>query len=123
MTAADEAIGKLDGRDPDVAGYPSEKFTPVGLYRESGLKDDWVTRPEGADGGVAPAYGQEWWTPSVIDKVTVLAEILGKKYHGVTLAKQINALFARHIEGRSREDIIADLELSGYDVDAKQDSI
>lgn len=116
--AADDAVGKIDGRNPDIPGYPSQTYTPVGLYRECGLRDDWVTRPEG---GEKAAYGGEWWTPSTIDKITVLAEILGKKYHGVTLAKQINALFAKLIEGRSNEDIINDLYEAGYNPKAVQD--
>lgn len=102
------ALGKLDGRDPD-ANYAALPYTGVSLYKDLELGASHVTRPAGADPGREP--GQQWWTTSHLDKVTVLAEILTMRYHGQTLADQINALFAVLVEGADPADVRSKLGL------------
>lgn len=96
--AAAEAIGKLDGRNPDAPNYPPLNWVGVTQYQEWALSHDWVNRPEGADSG-SPSFGAQWWSPSMVDHNTVLAEILTKKYHGQTVLHMIAALFAVQVEG------------------------
>lgn len=95
--------GQLDGRDPDKPNYPPLTWRGVSLYRSVELGQSTVVRPEGADPGKKP--GELWWTVSVLDEVTVMAEILTNKYHGQTVWNMLTALYALLIEGQSVEDI------------------
>jgi hypothetical protein len=77
--AVTNAIAKLDGRDPDKGGYPTLPYRLTKLYNE---RTDEVgpehtpVRKEGGDQGP----GKPWNTPSTLDEVTVLAEILTQVY-------------------------------------------
>jgi len=109
--AAANAIGKLDGRDPDGVNYPPLNWVGVTQYQEWAFGRDWVNRPAGADNNAAPGFGAQWWSPSMIDHNTVMAEILTKKYHGQTLLHMISALFAVQVEGHDPADVRAALGL------------
>jgi hypothetical protein len=104
-----EAIGKLDGRDPNTPNYIPLNWTGVTLYQEWDFGKNWVNRPEGADPGQVP--GGLWWTPSQIDHTTAMAEILTKKYHGQTVLHMIAGLFAVLIEGRDPKDVAKELDV------------
>lgn len=100
------AVGKLDGRDPDSPNYVPFPYVGVTHYQEWDFGKNWVNRPAGADQGQQP--GGLWWSSSKIDNITVLAEILTKKYHGQTVLHMLSALFAVLIENRDPKEI-ADL--------------
>lgn len=104
-----EAIGKLDGRDPNQPNYPPLKYRGVSLYREVELGQSTVVRPEGADPGKSP--GELWWTTSTLDEVTVLAEIFTNKYHGQTGWDMLCGLFAVLVEGKDPADVRKSLGL------------
>lgn len=112
-TPAQDAIGKLDGRNPDLPNYPPLNWVGVTQYQEWDFGKNWVNRPQGADNGVSPANGAQWWSPSQIDHVTVMAEILTKKYHGCTVLHMISALFAHLIEGREVSELRSLLGVTG----------
>jgi hypothetical protein len=99
------AIGKLDGRNPDAPNYPPVGWVGVTHYQEWDFGQNHVNRPQGADNGANPAGGAQWWSPSKIDNITVLAEILTKKYHGQTVLHMIAALFAVLIEGEDPAEV------------------
>jgi hypothetical protein len=101
--ATAEALGKLDGRNPNQPNYPPNPWCDVTMYQEWAFGHNWIQRHAGADAGKAP--GQTWWTPSDVDHDTVLAEILTKKYHGCTLLHMTAALFAILVEGHKPEDV------------------
>lgn len=106
-TPAETAIGKLDGRNPNAAGYPPLDWVGVTQYQEWAFGQDWVNRPEGVDpgDGHSPEFGGRWWSPSDLDHDTVMAEILTKKYHGCTIFQMVAALFAVRIEGHNAPDV------------------
>lgn len=111
MANAEEvAIAKLDGRDPESPNYIALQWTGVTLYQEWDFGKNWVNRPAGADPGKIP--GESWWSTSELDKVTVLAEILAKKYHGFTVLHMLSALFAVEIEGRPVTEVRKALGIS-----------
>lgn len=97
------AIGKLDGRDPASPNYVAEKWTGVSLYKDLDLGQKLVSRPAGADPGKAP--GQQWWTPSALDKITVLSEVLTGRYHGQVVFDMIAGLFAVLVEGKPPAEV------------------
>ena len=103
------ALGKLDGRNPDAPNYPPLNWVGVSHYREVALGQSTVVRPEGADPGKKP--GELWWTPSTIDHVTVLAEILTNRYHGQTAWDMLTGLFAVLVEGKDPATVRAALHL------------
>lgn len=121
--AASEALGKLDGRDPNQPNYPPQLWTGVTHYQEWALGKPLVNRPKGADGD--GAAGNIWWTPSDVDHNTVTAEILTKKYHGQTIMHMVAGLFAVLVEGHDSADVKAALGLPDESipvtVTAKQD--
>lgn len=104
-TPEQEAIGKLDGRDPNQPGYPPLDWVGVTQYQEWAFGRNWVNRPKGADADANPAFGALWWSTSQIDHTTTMAEILTKKYHGCTVLHMIAALFAVRIEGHDPADV------------------
>ena len=105
------AIGKLDGRNPDLPNYPPEPWTNVDLYAAWDFGEDWVDREAGSNPGKKP--GETWSTPSQIDQGTALAEILTKKYCDkdrtpdvqVTVLHMISAIYAVLIEGREVDEV------------------
>lgn len=102
-TPAEEAIAKLNGDNADTGlALP---WTGVTQYQEWALGKDWVNRPAGADNGADPANGHIWWSPSQLDHVTVLSEILTKKYHGCTVLHMLTGLFAVLVEGHDAADV------------------
>lgn len=107
--AATEALGKMDGRDPNQPNYPPQQWTGVTCYQEWAFGRKLANRPKGADND-GPA-GSIWWTPSDVDHNTVVAEILTKKYHGQTVMHMISALFAVLVEGHAPADVRAELGL------------
>lgn len=108
-TAEQWANGKLDGRNPDLPNYPPEQHVGVTHYQEWDFGRNWVNRPAGADPGKKP--GELWWSPSKVDNITVMAEILTKKYHGQTVLHMISALFAVLIENRDPVEVRKELGL------------
>lgn len=108
--AASNAIGKLDGRDPDQPTYPPLPWVGVTQYQEWAFGKDWVNRPQGADSG-SPAFGAQWWSPSTIDHTTVMSEISTKKYHGQTFLHMLAAVFAVTVEGHDPAAVRAALGL------------
>ena len=108
--AAAEAIGKLDGRDPNAPNYPPLNWVGVTMYQPWDLGQDWVNRPAGADNNAPPANGAQWWSSSMVDHNTVLAEILTKKFRGeYTVLHMISALFAVQVLGEDPADVRAAL--------------
>lgn len=108
-TPEQQAIAKLDGVDADSGlALP---FTGNTHYQEWAFGQNWVNRPAGADNNAAPAFGAEWWSPSMIDHVTILGEILTKKYHGCTVLHMLAAVFAVQVEGHNPADVRAALGL------------
>lgn len=121
--AAAEALGKMDGRDPNQPNYPPYQWTGVTHYQEWALGLKLANRPQGGDNG-APG-GSIWWSPSDVDHNTVTSEILTKKYHGQTIMHMLAGLFAVFVEGHDPADVRAALGLPdvplGLKVTAKQD--
>lgn len=78
------AIAKLDGRDPDKPGRPTLPWRLTKLYKRitgvQGPAKTPVRKEGGSDGGNTP--GAEWNTPSALDEITVLAEIFTQVYVG-----------------------------------------
>lgn len=101
--------GQLDGRDPGKPNYPPLPWSNVSLYREWDFGQPLANRTAGADNGRKP--GETWSTPSRLDQVTVLAEILTKRYKGQTVMHMITALFAVLVEGRPVEEVRKSLGL------------
>lgn len=101
--AASTAIGKLDGRNPDAPDYPPLDWVGVSHYRDVELGESTVVRPAGADPGKKP--GELWWTPSAIDHITVLAEILTSRYKGQTTWDMLAGLFAVQVLGEDPADV------------------
>jgi hypothetical protein len=108
--APTNAIGKLDGRNPDQPNYPPLGWVGVTQYQEWAFGQDWVNRPQGADSG-SPAFGAQWWSPSALDHNTVMAEISTKKYHGQTFLHMLAAVFAVTVEGQDPAAVRAALGL------------
>jgi hypothetical protein len=111
VTTPDRQVrGQLDGRDPGLPNYPALRWAGVSMYREWDLGQPWVHRPAGADPGKLP--GELWWSPSRLDQITVMSEIMTKKYHGQTVLHMLSALFAVLIEDRSVEEVRKELGLN-----------
>jgi hypothetical protein len=81
------ANARLDGRNADTSGILP--WRPTVLYREYSPGD-----PKGIRTG-GPTPGQPWSTPSALDELTVLAEILTVTHNGKTLADMIIELHTK----------------------------
>jgi hypothetical protein len=102
-TPDDEVRGQLDGRDPNQPNYPPLPWSGVTMYQDWDLGHPWVNRHAGADPNHQP--GEVWWSPSRLDQLTVLAEILTKKYHGQTVLHMLSGLFAVLVEGKPADEV------------------
>lgn len=90
------ANARLDGRNPDVGGYPTMPHRLLQLYRRYRPGD-----PKGVRKG-GPTPGEIWNTPSALDAITVLAEILTvvDADTGKTLADMIIELHQKLVQGK-----------------------
>lgn len=110
MASAEDMQGKWDGRDPNRPNYPAVSYAGVTHYKSWDFGQNWVDRPAGADPGMKP--GQLWWSPSAGDHITVMTEILSKKFRGkYTVLHMISAIFAVTVLGESPDDVISKMGL------------
>ena len=76
------AIDKLDGRTSDKPGRPTLPWRLTKLYKRvdgvQGPAKTPVRKEGGSDGANTP--GQPWNTPSSLDEITAMAEILTQVY-------------------------------------------
>lgn len=79
---AQTAIDRLDGRNSDAPARPTLPWALNKLYRRvTGYVGPTGTPVRKVGSSVLPDQpGKEWNTPSALDKITVLAEILTQVY-------------------------------------------